>query len=210
VLPADHDSPGPQPHQVQVAPPSTSFTFRTLAGTHTIDVRPNETNEAALARHFGVDARRIVLQVLDGEWCVSVLDPFEIHHDSFGSPGGHEYRCPPGFIELYRQNLKKLDWSNLSLNPGAFDLLAEHLDKMDSVLFSLNSHPGAVALLAANLDTVNWKRLSMNAGAVDILAAHPEKIDWEYFSFNPNSRAIEMLAANLDTKTPECTVLPRT
>jgi hypothetical protein len=62
---------------------STSFTFRTLAGTHTIDVRLNETNEAALARHFGVDARRIVLQQLDGECCVSVLDPFEIYHDRF-------------------------------------------------------------------------------------------------------------------------------
>ena len=67
---------------LQVDAPSTSFAFkfRTLAGTHTIDVRHNETNEVALARHFGVDARRIVLQVLDGESCVSVLDPFEIHH----------------------------------------------------------------------------------------------------------------------------------
>jgi hypothetical protein len=53
--------------------PLKLLAFRTLAGTHTIDVRPNETNEAALARHFGVDARRIVLQVLDGEWCAGSL-----------------------------------------------------------------------------------------------------------------------------------------
>jgi hypothetical protein len=147
---------------------STSFAFRTLAGAQTIDVRPSETREAALARHFGVDARRIVLQQLDGESCVSVLDPFEIHHMRW-SP---EYRCPPGFMELYRQNLDSVSWSLLSGNPGAFELLA------------------------ANLDKVNCAYLSTNEGALDILAAHPDKIDWKYLSRNLHSRAIDLLAAN--------------
>jgi hypothetical protein len=126
---------------------TTSLTFRTLAGSQTIHVRRNETNEIALARHFGVDIRRIVLQMLNGESCVSVLDPFEIYHDAC-SP---EFRCPPGFMELYRQNLNKVDWSALSGNPGAFDLLAEHLDRVNWNVFSLNSNRGAIAFWSANL-----------------------------------------------------------
>jgi hypothetical protein len=166
-----------QPDVVSSPAASTSFTFRTLS---TIEVRPSETREAALARHFGVDTRRIVLQLLGDEWCVSVLEPFDIYHDP-QSPG---YRCPPGFMELYRQNLDKVDWPALSSNPGAFDLLAEHLDKVNWQRLSYNSHPGAVAMLAANLHKVkvNWSGLSGNPGAMEIPAAHPDKINWSALS----------------------------
>jgi hypothetical protein len=185
--------PRPNTQPAAVAEP-TSFAFRTLAGAQTIEVRPSETREAALARHFGVDARRIVLQVLGDEWCVSVLDPFDIYHDS-RSP---DYRCSPSFMELYRQNLDKVMWYTLSSNPGAFELLAEHLVKVNWQGLSKNPHPGAVALLAANLHKVDWEYLSMNAGAMDILAAQPEKIDWSALSLNSHSLAIEMLSANTD------------
>jgi hypothetical protein len=139
-----------------------------------------------------VDARRIVLQMLDGESCVSVLDPFEIYHNHRSSG----YRCPPGFMELYRQNLDKVSWSCLSTNPGAVDLLAEHLDKVDGHFLRMNPHPGAVAMF---LDyELNSECLSRHYGAMDVLAAHPEWINWRKLSKNTHSRAIELLAANLD------------
>jgi hypothetical protein len=78
------------------------FTFRTLAGTQTIDVLPFESVRRALARHFNVPLRNIAINVLDGhsEPCV-VIQRAEIHHD----PYSENYRCPPGFLELFRQRL---------------------------------------------------------------------------------------------------------
>jgi hypothetical protein len=175
--------------------PSTPFTFRTLAGTHTIDVRVSSAREAALARFFGVDARRIVLQMLDDEACVMVLEPFYIQHHGW-SP---EYRSPPGFMDLCRLCVDAFDceeemhWSYISHNPAAFELLAEHLDKVDWKWFSANPHPGAAALLAANLDKVDWKLLSANPGAIDILDAHWSHIELDELSSNTNPKALEWL-----------------
>lgn len=56
---------------------TAEFTFRTLAGTQKINfLVPTHTVKVALARHFGVTAREIVLQPIGdgtGESCVTVL-----------------------------------------------------------------------------------------------------------------------------------------
>ena len=164
------DSPPPPPSE---SSSSLTLTFRTLAGTHTIDVQLDETHERALARHFNVDVRRIVLQMLDDEACVSVLDPFDVYHD-VRSP---TYRCPPGFLELYQQNLDKVDWSELSDNAGAHELLIEHLDRVNFDRLSRNPHPDVVAVLSnlynQHLDLVNWREMSGNASALDFSFGTP-------------------------------------
>jgi hypothetical protein len=84
---------------------SHTFTFRTLAGTHTVEVQPNESDQKAAARLLNVNVRRIVIQTLNDESCV-VIRPAEIYHD----PRFASYRCPPGFLDLYRANLDKIDF----------------------------------------------------------------------------------------------------
>ena len=145
---------------------SRSFTFRTLAGTQSVDVLPHESNQ----RHFGVSPNRIVIETVGDEPCVVVLDP--IKHD----PNSAGYRCPPGFLELYQQNLDRVNWAELSGNPGAIDILRANLDKVDWRMLSRN--PNAIDLLTANMDKVDWIHLSANPKAADILSVNVDKVEW--------------------------------
>jgi hypothetical protein len=60
------------------------------------------------------------------------------------------------------QNREKINWSNLSYNKNAIDLLKKNPEK------------------------INWNNLSMNKNAIDLFKANQDKIDWFYLSGNPS------------------------
>ena len=59
-------------------------------------------------------------------------------------------------------NINNLDWSFLSGNPNAIDLLEKNQDKID------------------------WNWLSINPNAIHLLEKNQDKIDWGFLSLNPN------------------------
>ena len=50
----------------------------------------------------------------------------------------------------------------------------------------LSSNPNAIEILAANKKKINWDVLSGNPNAIDILEANQDKINWEILSLNPS------------------------
>jgi hypothetical protein len=58
--------------------------------------------------------------------------------------------------------IDKLEWSCLSRNPNAIDLLEKNIDKID------------------------WNFLSGNKNAIHILEQHTSKINWDWLSSNPS------------------------
>jgi hypothetical protein len=51
---------------------------------------------------------------------------------------------------------------------------------------SLSSNPNAIEILVANNKKINWSSLSSNPNAIDILEANQDKIDWKILSLNPS------------------------
>ena len=88
----------------------------------------------------------------------------------------------------------KINWTTLSRNPNAIDMLKENPKKIDWVWLSAN--PNAIELLKSKSENIHWPYLSMNPGAIELLKAKRGKIDWGYLSKNPNPEAIDMLKAN--------------
>ena len=83
----------------------------------------------------------------------------------------------------------KIDWSYLSLNENAIQLLRENPDKICWLYLSRNSN--AIELLKENPDKINWSALSYNPNAIELLKTNPKKIDLYWLS--QNSNAIELL-----------------
>jgi uncharacterized protein YlzI (FlbEa/FlbD family) len=105
---------------------------------------------------------------------------------------------------------KKLDWKNLSANPGAVELLKQYRRNIKWDRLSENTNLEAIELLKEKIekeskmnerqleklkdeDKINWNQLCLNAGAIEIIKANPKKINWQYLSKNPNPEAIELL-----------------
>jgi hypothetical protein len=105
----------------------------------------------------------------------------------------------------------KIDWSILSKNPVAIELLKENKDKID--WYNLSINPSAIELLKENKDKINYMQLSENLSAIELLEEKireerqlskknynklniDNKIDWGYLS--SNSSAIELLKKNQD------------
>ena len=82
------------------------------------------------------------------------------------------------------RNQYKIDWSSLSINQNAIDILKENIDKIDWHMLSENVN--AIDILHDNLDKVNWYELSRNKSAIDILRNNQDKIDWYSLSANPS------------------------
>ena len=95
-----------------------------------------------------------------------------------------------------------LDWSYLSANPSAIDLLKSSIDMIDWVSLSTNINPEAIDLLRERVkeeskmskihykvwrNKIDWDVLSVNPNAIDLLRENPHKINWEYLSGNPNA-----------------------
>ncbi len=78
----------------------------------------------------------------------------------------------------------KLDWSWLSLNPKAIDLLQQNIDKIDWYNFSRN--PNAIPFLEKNIDKINWNGLSSNPEAISLLLKNKDLINWRELCSNTN------------------------
>lgn len=127
-----------------------------------------------------------------------------------------------GIIKLIEMNLDKLDdWSNLSANPLAIDILKNNQDKINwfTICFNksagdlllqnqkmipesftcwkiISKHQSNLNLLKQNLDWVNWIELSLNPSAIPLLKEYPDKIKWKHLSSLPE--AIHLIKNNLD------------
>ena len=94
----------------------------------------------------------------------------------------------------------KLDWSNLSSNLHAIQLLEKNPDKIDWNMLSDNSN--AMHLLEKNLDKVYWFMLSRNPEAMHLLKKNPDKIIWRQLQKNTNPEVITLLYPNADGLRP--------
>ena len=90
----------------------------------------------------------------------------------------------------------KLDWSNLSSNLHAIQLLEKNPEKINWSILSDNSN--AMHLLEKNLDKVYWFMLSRNPEAIDLLKKYPDKIIWRQLERNPNPEVIPLLEQHPD------------
>ncbi len=105
---------------------------------------------------------------------------------------------------------EKLDWKNLSANPGTVELLKQYRRNIKWDRLSENTNLEAIELLKEKIekeskmkeselvrlkdeDKIDWNQLCLNAGAIEIIKANPKKINWRYLSKNPNPEAIELL-----------------
>lgn len=98
-------------------------------------------------------------------------------------------------IDLLEANMDKINWFSLALNAGAAHLLEANIQMFDvdcAVYFwkRLSINPSAIRLLEQNLKHVNWSRLSKNPAAVHLLHKYPQKIDMVTVWANPNVRDI--------------------
>ena len=95
---------------------------------------------------------------------------------------------------------EKLDWYWLSENPEAIHLIREALEQnLDKIYWDrLSLNPKAIYILEKNLDKINWKYLSSNPAAIHILEQNPDKIDWQRLSCNPV--AIHLISKALEQK----------
>lgn len=102
---------------------------------------------------------------------------------------------PPMFVPI-----DNLNWSTLSWNTHAMDILEKHPDKIDWKYLSYNSHPRAIQLLQENLDKIDWYELCSNSSPLvgQILEQHYEKISWDSLSSNSNPWAIDFLEQHMD------------
>ena len=82
----------------------------------------------------------------------------------------------------------KLNWSYLSSNPCAIQLLKEYPLQIDLSRLSRNPCAEAIALLKEYPLKIDWSQLSLNptAEALALLKENPLKIYWIQLSYNPS------------------------
>lgn len=90
--------------------------------------------------------------------------------------------------DLIKHHIKhrgQLDWTVLSGNPAAIDMLLDNLDKVN--LAVLSSNPAAVPFLRNNQHLIIWHRIAPLPEAIDIILENIDKIHLRYFMSNPLS-----------------------
>ena len=94
----------------------------------------------------------------------------------------------PNAIQLLSKNPDKINWYCLSSNPEAIQLLSANQDKIDYEYLSLNPNPKAIKLLSINQDNIDWSNLSSisNPEVIKLLSENQDKIDWYELSRNPS------------------------
>jgi hypothetical protein len=121
--------------------------------------------------------------------------------------------------KLNKKQKKRYDWTTLSSNPYAIQLLEKNFEKINWFFFS--SNPDAIHIIEKNLKLVDmeqlarnpniyliidkiidntdldWDLLSQNSGLVEYFNKNwdkvKDKINWTYFSRNQNINAIKIL-----------------
>ena len=103
------------------------------------------------------------------------------------------YKCILPSKYILREWVKKedLDWSMLSENPCAIDLLKEKIEQEKSM------DNKEYIKLKFN-EKVNWIKLSMNSEAIDILKKYPNDITWCSLCDNKNPLAVDMILDRIE------------
>jgi len=103
----------------------------------------------------------------------------------------YKYILPSKYV--LREWVKKedLDWSMLSENPCAIDLLKEKIEQEKSM------DKEDYKKLKVE-EKVNWLKLSMNPEAIDILKKYPRDIVWCSLCDNKNPRAVDMIFERME------------
>ena len=118
---------------------------------------------------------------------------------------------PSKYVLLDGIDKKKLNWSYLSQNPSAIDLLKENTHKIDWSLLSGNPNPDVIKLLEErikyqnNLDDYRYRKLvisgnsincyllSQNPNAIRLLKKYYNCIVWYKLAKNSNPNVIKLL-----------------
>ena len=103
------------------------------------------------------------------------------------------YKCILPSKYVLREWVKKedLDWSMLSENPCAIDLLKEKIEQEKSM------DKEDYKKLKVE-EKVNWIKLSMNSEAIDILKKYPNDITWCSLCDNKNPLAVDMILDRIE------------
>ena len=67
-----------------------------------------------------------------------------------------------------KKNINKVDWSELSSNPNAIELLEENIDKVDWYKLAFNKNPEVIKLFKQNQDKIIWYSLSRNPNIIQL------------------------------------------
>jgi hypothetical protein len=118
-------------------------------------------------------------------------------------PDHNNMSSNPNAINFLRNNIKLIDWKDLSLNENINQIL-DIYKKKDIYYFiienlldwnNLSDNLGAIELLKKYPNKINWVRLSRNpaSGAIELLEQNIEKVDWNELCLNENPAAIKLL-----------------
>ena len=101
-------------------------------------------------------------------------------------------------ILSYGTILSKLNWTEIAQNPGAMELIKENIEKINITDLSKNPNPEAIQIVASKLNELdNWKNISENPSALNILKSNVDKIDWENLFKNPNPETLDIVKNNI-------------
>lgn len=105
--------------------------------------------------------------------------------------GNYKSLLPSKYV--LREWVKKddLDWSILSANPCAIDLLKEKIEEEKSMNKEEYNK-------LSNDKKVNWLKLSMNPEAIDILKKYPKDIVWCSLCDNKNPQVVDMILERIE------------
>lgn len=115
----------------------------------------------------------------------SSLDALEFYENHTGKKISTEIKAiklKSGNNSQQKDSSLGINWSRLSRNPDAIELLEQNLDKIDWRELSKNT--AAMHLLEKNPDKIDWTNLSSNPAAINFLRKNEQKIMWESFSGN--------------------------
>lgn len=153
---------------------------------------------------YKINKNRKNLQQLDWNYISANRNPvaIELLKDNMDKIDWTELSGNPCAMKLLKANMYRIHWGMLSKNPSdeAIELLKAHMHKICWTKLSENPHPAAIELLKANVDKINWHGLSQNRNPsiLELLKANITRIHWNELSRNPNIAAIEILKENMD------------
>ena len=105
--------------------------------------------------------------------------------------GNYKSLLPSKYVLRKWVNKEELNWSMLSENPCAIDLLKEKIEREKSM------DKEEYKKLKVE-EKVNWLMLSMNPEAIDILKKYPHDIVWCSLCDNKNPRAVDMILERME------------
>lgn len=123
------------------------------------------------------------------------------------------------FTDGFTNNLDKIWWRRLSINPQAIHILEKHKDKIDWRYLCWNVN--AIHLIEEMLDNdpfgllqtrnhicesqdgdkICWMMMSKNPNAIHLLSKNIDKVDWHYLSENPSIFEIDNTKYNKSKQT---------